>query len=151
MSAELDSSRVIIYTDGGCSPNPGTGGWAAVLQSGDKVKEISGGEEQSTNNRMELMAAIQALQALKHPCDIELHTDSQYVQKGITEWLPGWKRRGWKRRGGAVKNADLWKRLDAAAQNHSIQWRWVKGHAGIALNERCDDLVTAEIARRSGR
>ena len=155
------SPQVVIYTDGACSGNPGPGGWGAILIYGDKKKELKGGEPATTNNRMELMAAIQALEALTKPCKVELHTDSQYVQKGIHEWIHGWKRRGWltadkkpvknddlwKRRGWKtadnkpVKNDDLWRRLDEARSRHNVTWRWVKGHAGHELNERADALA----------
>jgi len=134
--------QVVIYTDGACSGNPGPGGWGAVLISGDHVREISGGENPSTNNRMELMAAIQALEALKKPCKVELHTDSTYVMKGISEWIHGWKKRGWTTADKKpVKNDDLWRRLDTARLRHDVTWRWVKGHAGHELNERADALA----------
>ena len=134
---------VVIYTDGACSGNPGPGGWGAILLSGaNHRKEIAGGELATTNNRMELMAAIQALEALKKPCTVELHTDSLYVMKGISEWIHGWKRRGWKTADNkAVKNDDLWRRLDEARARHDVSWRWVKGHAGHELNERADELA----------
>ena len=133
---------MVIYTDGACSGNPGPGGWGAILISGDHEREMCGGEPDTTNNRMELMAAIQALEALKRPCTVELHTDSQYLRQGITEWLPGWKARGWRTASKApVKNDDLWKRLDLARQRHTVDWRWVKGHAGHPLNERADGLA----------
>ena len=134
--------KVIIFTDGACRGNPGPGGWGALLMSGENRKEICGGELATTNNRMELMAAIQALEALNKPCKVELHTDSQYVRTGITEWLRGWKARGWKTADKKpVKNDDLWRRLDAAASRHEIAWAWVKGHAGDAMNERADELA----------
>ena len=134
--------EVTIYTDGACSGNPGPGGWGAILISGTNEREICGGDLATTNNRMELMAAIQALEALKRPCKVELHTDSQYVRTGITEWLPGWKARGWRTAAKApVKNEDLWKRLDEARRRHDVDWRWVKGHAGHELNERADGLA----------
>ena len=134
--------HVIIFTDGACSGNPGPGGWGAVLIFGDREKEICGGEPATTNNRMELMAAIQALEALTRPCRVDLHTDSTYVQKGISEWIHGWKARGWKTAAkDPVKNADLWQRLDAARLHHEVHWRWVKGHAGHELNERADALA----------
>ena len=136
---------VTIYTDGGCDPNPGTGGWAAVLLYKAVVKELSGGEQETTNNRMELTAAIRALEALKRACKVTLHTDSQYLQKGITEWLPGWKKRGWKRKEGAVKNEDLWRALDALCDRHDVTWKWVRGHAGNFYNERCDELAQERI------
>ena len=134
--------HVMIFTDGACSGNPGPGGWGAVLIHGATEKELSGGELATTNNRMELMAAIQALEALKKPCRVELHTDSKYVQQGIGEWIHGWKRRGWKTADGKpVKNDDLWRRLDEARSRHDVTWRWVKGHAGHELNERADALA----------
>lgn len=134
--------QVVIYTDGACSGNPGPGGWGAVMISGEHVKEICGGEPGSTNNRMELMAAIQALEALKKPCKVELHTDSTYVMKGISEWIHGWKKRGWKTADNKpVKNDDLWRRLDTARLRHEVSWNWVKGHAGHELNERADGLA----------
>jgi ribonuclease HI len=134
--------KIVIYTDGACSGNPGPGGWGAILIHGEHRRELKGGEPGTTNNRMELMAAIQALEALKKPCKVELHTDSQYVQKGIHEWIHGWKRRGWLTADRKqVKNDDLWKRLDAARLRHDVDWRWVKGHAGHELNERADELA----------
>jgi len=134
--------KVLIYTDGACRGNPGPGGWGAVLISGGKEKEICGGDLATTNNRMELMAAIQALDALTKPCAVELHTDSQYVKNGVTQWIHGWKARGWKTADRSpVKNEDLWKRLDAARGRHQVDWRWVKGHAGHELNERADGLA----------
>jgi ribonuclease HI len=145
------AESVIIYTDGGCVPNPGVGGWAAVLLYKERRKELSGGDAESTNNRMELMAAITALESLKRPCSVILYTDSQYVRKGITEWLPGWRKRNWRRKGGAVVNVDLWQRLDAAATPHTIDWRWVRGHTGNPENERCDELAEQEIAKLRGR
>lgn len=140
--------QVTIYTDGGCDPNPGIGGWGAVLLYDGHRKELSGGEPETTNNRMELTAAVEALRSLKRPCRVELHTDSEYLQKGITQWLPSWKRKNWRRKGGPVKNVDLWKELDALANAHTVEWAWVRGHTGIAENERCDELATAEIARQ---
>ena len=134
--------KVTIFTDGACRGNPGPGGWGAILLFGEREKEISGGEAMTTNNRMELMAAIQALSALTKPCKVELHTDSQYVQKGISEWMPGWKARGWKTAAKQpVKNADLWKLLDEARLRHDVTWKWVKGHAGHVMNERADQLA----------
>ncbi|HEY2658957.1 MAG TPA: ribonuclease HI [Caulobacteraceae bacterium] len=133
---------VVIYTDGACRGNPGPGGWGAILTSGEKEREICGGELDTTNNRMELMAAIAALEALKRPCKVELHTDSQYLRTGITEWLAGWKARGWRTAAKApVKNEDLWRRLDEARLRHQVDWRWVKGHAGHPMNERADGLA----------
>ncbi len=133
---------VVIYTDGACSGNPGPGGWGAILMSGSHERELFGGEPSTTNNRMELTAAIRALAALKRPCRVELHTDSQYVRQGITEWVAGWKARGWKTAAKApVKNEDLWRELDAARARHDVVWRWVRGHAGHPLNERADALA----------
>ncbi len=146
------SEIVDIYTDGACSGNPGPGGWAALLRLGGKEKELFGYEPETTNNRMELTAVIEALRALKRPVAARVHTDSQYVQKGISEWLHGWKRRGWKtadRR--PVKNADLWQALDEAAGRHRIEWIWVRGHAGHEFNERVDALARAAIEARRGR
>ena len=142
---------VVIYTDGACSGNPGPGGWGAVLTFGDREKEICGGEPDTTNNRMEMMAAIQALEMLTKPCKVELHTDSQYLRNGVTQWIHGWKARGWKTADKRpVKNEDLWKRLDAARLRHDVDWRWVKGHAGHVMNERADGLARRglEEARR---
>lgn len=136
------------FTDGACLGNPGPGGWAALLRHGAHERELAGGEPATTNNRMEMMAAIVALESLKQPCKVVLHTDSQYVQKGITEWLPGWIRRGWKTAGGeAVKNQDLWQRLQAAVAGHNVEWRWVKGHAGHVENERVDALARDQALR----
>jgi len=136
--------HVDIHTDGACLGNPGPGGWAALLRWRGIERELAGGEADTTNNRMELMAAIAALEALKEPCDATLHTDSQYVRKGITEWMANWVRRGWKTAGGeAVKNRDLWERLHAANTKHAVDWRWVKGHAGDPDNERVDQLARA--------
>ncbi len=139
---------VEIWTDGACSGNPGPGGWGAILRFGDSEKELSGGDSQTTNNRMELMAAIAGLEALRKPCRVRLTTDSKYVQQGVSEWIEGWKARGWKTAAKApVKNQDLWQRLDAAAAPHLVEWLWVKGHAGHPENERCDELARAAIAR----
>lgn len=138
---------VEIYTDGACKGNPGTGGWGALLIAAGHKKEIFGGERNTTNNRMELKAVIEALSALKRPCEVIVHTDSQYVQKGISEWIHGWKARGWKTAAKEpVKNVDLWQALDAAQAMHSIQWRWVKGHAGHDGNERADMLANKGVA-----
>ena len=132
----------MIFTDGACSGNPGPGGFGAILLYGGRRKELKGREPMTTNNRMELMAAIAALEALKRPCEVELHTDSQYLRLGITQWLAGWKRNGWRTaEKKPVKNADLWLRLDEAAQRHRVDWRWVKGHAGHDENERADELA----------
>lgn len=145
------SEAVEIFTDGACRGNPGPGGWGAVLRAGRHEKEIYGGEAVSTNNRMELMAAIAALESLKRPCAVVLTTDSQYLRKGITEWLPQWKRRGWKTADKKpVKNADLWERLERASSPHRIDWRWIKGHAGHAENERADRLANRAIDEMSG-
>jgi len=134
--------QIHIYTDGACKGNPGPGGWGALLVAGDKEKELCGGEANTTNNRMELMAVIEALSALKRPCHVIMHSDSQYVLKGITEWLAGWKAKGWKTASKApVKNVDLWQALDAATTQHQIEWRWVKGHSGHPGNERADQLA----------
>jgi ribonuclease HI len=134
--------KIEIYTDGACKGNPGVGGWGALLVAGTKEKELFGGERDTTNNRMELMAVIRALGALKRPCHIVLHTDSQYVLKGITEWITGWKAKGWKTASKApVKNVDLWQELDAAQLTHQIEWRWVRGHTGHPGNERADQLA----------
>lgn len=143
------SDHVIIHTDGACKGNPGPGGWGAVLQAGGgHEKELWGGEANTTNNRMELMAAIMALEALKRPCKVELHTDSKYVMQGITEWMRGWKARGWLTADKKpVKNADLWQRLDAARLRHDVKWRWVKGHAGHELNERADQLANRGVEK----
>ncbi len=148
-----DIKHVIIHTDGGCDPNPGTGGWAAVLRHGGKIREISGSAYETTNNRMEMTAAIRALEALQTHCRADLYTDSQYLQRGITEWLPNWKRRNWKRRGGPVKNEDLWRQLDQLVGQHEVSWHWVRGHAGDPDNERCDELAGAAIreARENAR
>ena len=139
--------QVVIYTDGACSGNPGPGGWGAVLIFGERERDIWGGEPATTNNRMELMAAIQALETLKRPCKVELHTDSTYVQKGISEWMHSWKARGWKTAAKApVKNEDLWRRLDTARLRHDVTWKWVKGHSGHTLNDRADELARRGIA-----
>ncbi|QRX83222.1 ribonuclease HI [Glaciimonas sp. PAMC28666] len=134
--------KVEIFTDGACKGNPGTGGWGALLICNGHEKELFGGERNTTNNRMELLAVIEALKALKKPCEVIVHTDSQYVQKGISEWIHGWKARGWKTAAKApVKNADLWQALDAAQAQHQMDWRWIKGHAGHDGNERADQLA----------
>lgn len=133
---------VHIHTDGACLGNPGPGGWAALLRCKGRERELAGGDPDTTNNRMELMGAIMALETLSEPCVITLHTDSQYVRQGITEWMKNWVRRGWKTAGGdPVKNRDLWERLNAAAQRHTIEWKWVKGHSGDPDNERVDVLA----------
>jgi len=131
-----------VWTDGACSGNPGPGGWGALLTVGGRTRELSGGEPVTTNNRMELTAAIMALEALNKPCKVELHTDSQYVKQGITQWISGWKAKGWRTADKSpVKNADLWQRLDQARARHDVDWRWVKGHAGHVMNERADELA----------
>ncbi len=139
-------SEVTIYTDGACSGNPGPGGWGAILISGEHRKELNGGEAETTNNRMELTAAIEALRALNRPCRVELFTDSQYVRMGITDWLAGWKRRSWKNASKKpVKNQDLWQALDAETGRHQIRWHWVKGHSGHPENDRADALANRGI------
>jgi ribonuclease HI len=143
-----------IYTDGACSGNPGPGGWGALLRVSEIETELCGGEPATTNNRMELLAVIEALQSLTEPVEVHVYTDSRYVQKGISEWIHDWKRRGWKTASKEpVKNADLWRRLDALTAGHTIEWRWVKGHAGHPGNERADALARAglEQARESGK
>jgi ribonuclease HI len=142
------SEKVIIYTDGACSGNPGPGGWGALLMHKGHEKALSGGENPTTNNRMELMAAIHALEALKRACEVDVFTDSQYVRQGVTEWIHGWKARGWKTADKKpVKNEDLWRRLDAARSHHQVSWHWVKGHADDPLNHRVDELARAAIER----
>lgn len=142
----MAKSAVEIFTDGACSGNPGPGGWAAILRSGIHEKEITGGELATTNNRMEMMAAIRALESLKHPSSVILHTDSRYLLDGVTKWLPRWKANGWKTADKKpVKNADLWQALETAASAHNINWRWVEGHSGHPENERADALARAAI------
>ncbi len=134
--------KVEVFTDGACSGNPGPGGWGAILRHGTTVKEMSGGEAETTNNRMELLAAITALNALKSACEVDLHTDSKYVMDGISKWIFGWKKNGWKTSDKKpVKNAELWQALDQANQRHKVKWHWVKGHAGHPENERADELA----------
>lgn len=146
MAPEHRLPRVDIYTDGACSGNPGRGGWGAILVFGDREKEIGGGEAMTTNNRMELMAAIAALEALTKPCEVHLHTDSRYVMDGITTWISSWKKRGWKTADKKpVKNEDLWRRLDTARERHAVTWHWVKGHSGHVMNERADALARASM------
>jgi ribonuclease HI len=138
---------VSIFTDGACSGNPGPGGWGAILRWANHEKELSGGEAHTTNNRMELMAAISALESLKRPCVVDLHTDSQYLRQGITQWIHGWKKNGWRTaERKPVKNADLWQRLEQALSRHEVRWHWVRGHAGDELNERADALARGGIA-----
>ena len=138
--------HVHVYTDGACRGNPGPGGWGALLQYGDHEKELYGAERETTNNRMELMGAIQSLESLKRPCEVTLTTDSEYVRKGITEWIHNWKRRGWKTADKKpVKNQDLWQRLDVATHKHRIHWKWVRGHTGHPENERADQLANKAI------
>jgi ribonuclease HI len=151
-SADQTGKLVDIYTDGACMNNPGPGGWGAILRYGGHEKEIHGGEPDTTNNRMEIMAAIQGLESLTRPSTVHMYTDSQYLRRGITEWVSGWKRNGWKtKEKKPVKNVDLWIRLDSVVQNHEVQWFWVKGHAGHPENERADQLACrgAEEAMRS--
>ena len=144
-------NKVIIHTDGACRGNPGPGGWGAILGYGDHEKELRGAERTTTNNRMELMAAIQALETLKRSCEVTLTTDSQYLRKGITEWLAAWKRRGWKTADRKpVKNQDLWERLEAASHRHTVHWKWIKGHSGHSQNERADQLANLAIDEMLG-
>lgn len=146
-----NQDKVIIYTDGACKGNPGPGGWGAWLRFGDQEKSLWGGEALTTNNRMELLAAIKALEALKRRCSVELHTDSQYLRQGITQWLANWKRKNWKTASGsAVKNKDLWQRLDTLSQAHTIDWQWVKGHAGDPGNEKADQLANLGVKDPEG-
>jgi len=150
MSDSTTAGPVVIYTDGACKGNPGPGGWGVYLKSGDHEKELCGGEAHTTNNRMELMAVIEALNALKRACDVVLYTDSNYVRQGITTWIHSWKAKGWKTADKKpVKNEDLWKALEEAAKRHKVDWRWVKGHAGDPGNERADALANqgVELAR----
>ena len=140
------TDAVIIYTDGACRGNPGPGGWGVILSYKGKIKELYGAEKHTTNNRMELMAAIQALESLTRPCSVKLNSDSSYVLKGITDWMPNWKKRGWKTAARTpVKNEDLWRRLDAAIMKHKIEWKWVKGHSGDTGNDRADALANLGI------
>lgn len=142
-----DKPEVTIYTDGACQGNPGPGGWGALLRSGKHEKAISGGERDTTNNRMELQAALEALRALKESCQVTLYTDSEYLKRGITEWLPNWKRRNWRRKGGKLANVDLWMKLDEEMARHEVTWRWVRGHAGNPRNERVDRLARRAIPK----
>lgn len=144
----VNADTVEIFTDGACRGNPGPGGWGAILRYRGRERELSGAEPETTNNRMELTAAIEALQTLKRPCSVELVTDSQYVKQGITAWLPGWKRRGWRAASGQpVKNQDLWEQLDALTRIHQVEWFWVRGHSGHPENERADRLANLAIDR----
>jgi ribonuclease HI len=148
-NTQKDFPKVTIYTDGACSGNPGPGGWGVLLRFGKYEKQLSGGALETTNNRMEMTAAIKALKALKQPCQVEFYTDSEYLRKGITEWLRGWKQRGWKTAAKKpVKNQDLWRELDATIQKHQINWHWVRGHAGKRENERVDKLARSAIPRK---
>ena len=142
-----NSPLITVYTDGACNPNPGPGGWAAILRSGAQEKVLSGGEVRSTNNRMELTAALKALQAIKNASRVEIVTDSEYLQRGVTEWLPGWKKRNWQRKGGTLATVDLWQILDAAMTRHTVTWKWVRGHTGHAFNQRADQLARQAIPR----
>jgi ribonuclease HI len=151
MTGEAGKPHVVIYTDGACSGNPGPGGWGAVLISGHHRKEINGGDTMTTNNRMELTAAIAALDSLKKPSRVDLHTDSQYVKDGINSWIHGWKQRGWKTAAKKpVKNVELWQQLDQARQRHEVYWHWVRGHAGHTENERADELAREGIKKAAG-
>jgi len=142
-----DKPKVMIYTDGACRGNPGPGGWGAILKYGRHEKSLSGGEKATTNNRMELQAALEALRTLNEACQVTLFTDSEYLKRGVTEWMPNWKRRNWRRKGGQLANVDLWMKLDEEIVRHEINWRWVKGHAGHPLNERADKLARDAIPR----
>jgi ribonuclease HI len=147
MTESQGPTHVTVHTDGACSGNPGPGGWGAILTWNDHQRELKGGEPHTTNNRMELTAAIAALEALKRPCTIDLHTDSEYLKNGITTWMIGWKRNGWRTADKKpVKNVDLWQRLESAIAHHQVRWHWVKGHAGHDLNERADQLAREAIA-----
>ncbi|MBT8046830.1 MAG: ribonuclease HI [Xanthomonadales bacterium] len=142
------NNTVVIYTDGACSGNPGPGGWGSVLMYNGHRRELSGGVAETTNNRMEMMAVICALEFLKRPCKVDIYTDSVYVMKGITEWMPNWKERNWKTAARKpVKNVELWQRLEQAINGHEINWNWVKGHSGVLENERADELATGAIPR----
>jgi ribonuclease HI len=142
-----DKPEVTIYTDGACIGNPGPGGWGAILRYGKHEKHLSGGEKDTTNNRMELQAALEALRALNEPCQVTLFTDSEYLKRGITEWMPGWKRRNWRRKDGALANVDLWMKLDEEIARHEVHWHWVKGHAGHTYNEKVDRLARKAVPR----
>jgi ribonuclease HI len=147
----MDAPHVDLFTDGACSGNPGPGGWAAILRIGERERELSGGEAQTTNNRMELMGVISGLEALKRPCTVTIHTDSKYVLDGASKWIHGWKKNGWRTADKKpVKNVELWQRLDAAQKAHKLRWIWVKGHSGHVENERADELARSEIAKLRG-
>jgi len=149
---EIKDSWVDLYSDGACKGNPGAGGWGVLLRFGDREKELCGGEPDTTNNRMELTAVIEGLRSLTRTCQVRVHTDSQYVQKGIQEWLKNWKRKGWKTSTGQpVKNRDLWEALDSMAAKHRVEWHWVRGHAGHPENERADALANAGVVKARGR
>jgi ribonuclease HI len=141
----VEKKSIIIYTDGACSPNPGPGGWACLLKYGKHEKELTGFEEKTTNNRMELTAAIQAFKTLKMPCSVDIYTDSQYLKRGITEWLSAWRKRNWKRKKGHLANVDLWKSLDCEISRHEVRWHWVRGHASNPYNIRVDRLANQAI------
>jgi ribonuclease HI len=146
------ADRVTLHTDGSCLRNPGPGGWAAILQWREETRELSGSVPETTNNRMELQAAIEGLNALKRPMEIDLHTDSKYVMQGVTDWMPRWKANGWRTAAKKpVLNQDLWQALDEALRRHTVSWHWVKGHAGNELNERCDELARAAATELAGR
>lgn len=142
-----DMPKITIYSDGSCDPNPGPGGWAALLKAGNREKELHGSERDTTNNRMELTAALRALEQLKRASQIDFYTDSEYLRRGITEWMPRWKERNWRRKGGALANVDLWQALDKAIQQHKITWHWVRGHTGNPGNERVDRLARQSIPK----
>jgi ribonuclease HI len=143
--------QVTIYTDGACDPNPGPGGWAALLRFGGQEKILTGSAAQTTNNRMELSAAIEALKALNRPCSIDFYTDSEYLRRGITEWLPKWQARDWRRKQGALANVELWQELDKVVRPHQIEWHWVRGHAGDRDNQRVDRLARQAISSAGGK
>lgn len=143
--SELET--VTIYTDGSCDPNPGPGGWAALLRYGKHEKILTGSASETTNNRMELTAAVEAFRALKRPCRVKIFTDSEYLKNGITRWMPAWRRRNWRRKGGTLANVDLWQALDAAIQGHQVEWQWVRGHVGNVDNERVDKLARQMIEK----
>lgn len=152
IGSQTELPKVVIHSDGACHGNPGPGGWAATLTWGEQTREVSGGEPATTNNRMELQAAIGALNALNRPCEVEFYTDSNYLKNGVTAWMHGWKRNGWRTKTKEpVKNADLWRELDAAVSRHKVTWHWVKGHAGHSGNERCDQLATLAIEKLEKR